>query len=339
LRVDSTEGFSNSGWLAVSAEVIAYERKTPTGFEGITRGVYETRRGSLKSGDPVTSFDARLMTEAQWESVPGAPAGMRKTMPEGSPLLRQRQTDVHVAVVRKPDRPFLRRAAAGVELIPGEEHFETMGYHLWRDERRLTGTPLRPGATFALDAGGEYRAVAVEWSGLESDPGMPLKLDKPGALAVLGETPTDFSWTSERWLTVGGGVIAADQAKGVPEAIREVVHHHDGVIRREWHRGGILAEAHDLDAEGRATRRLRFEGGRLREREYRDGSDALLSLEIFDTDGFVTESVRFRRGGEQQERWWFDRGMPVRQQTGGEEFVKEGDQWISKKTGNRWSLN
>jgi len=60
LRVKSTAGFPASGRLTVQAEVIGYQRKTPTSFEGISRTLYETRRASLNDGAPVTSFDARM---------------------------------------------------------------------------------------------------------------------------------------------------------------------------------------------------------------------------------------------------------------------------------------
>jgi hypothetical protein len=257
-------------------------------------------------------------------------------MPEGSPLLQQRQTDVHVVVVRKPDRPFLHKADGGVRLVPGEEHFETRGYHLLKDGARITKDPLPPGATLDLDAG-EYRAVAVEWSDLESEPGLPLTFPNPDKLTILAEAPAGFSWTSDRWL-VGDGAVAEDRAKSAAEAIREVVHRNDGVIRREWLRAGVLTEAHDLDAAGNATRRLACEDGRLARREYFDPEGQRLSTERIDAEGYVTESIRYRPGGEETDHWWYERGMPVRQVRGNEEYFKDGDRWISKKTGKPWSL-
>ena len=54
-----------------------------------------------------------------------------------SPLMWQRSSDLYVAVVRLPDRPDLRISEDGVELIPGENHWETLGYHVFRDGRRI----------------------------------------------------------------------------------------------------------------------------------------------------------------------------------------------------------
>jgi hypothetical protein len=331
LRVQSTEGFPASGLLTVRAEVIRYERKTATTFEGLTRAVYETRPASLNDGEPVTSFDARLMTDAQWQSIPGPTTLLLRAMKEGSPLLRQRQTDVYVAVVRKPDRPFLRLAGNTVQIIPGEEHHETSGYHILHGERRLTAKPLPPGATLALSQPGEYRAVAVEWGGLESDPGLPLKLDAPATLQVLRDPPPDVSWTADRWLA-GRQVVPEADARRAAEAVREIHHRHDGVIHRENYRNGVLTSRHDLNAKGEAVRRLTFEQGRLSQREYFQSGGERVSLELLDAEGFVTESVRYR-GADEIDHWWFERGMPVRQMRGREESVKQGEQWIIKRPG------
>jgi hypothetical protein len=331
LRVKSTEGFPASGLLTVRAEVIGYQHKTATTFEGLTRAVYETRPASLNDGEPVTSFDARLMTDAQWRSIPGPTTLMLRAMEKDSPLLRQRQTDVYVAVVRKPDRPFLRLAGKTVQLIPGEEHYETSGYHILHGERRLTAEPLPPGATFTLSQAGEYRAVAVEWSGLESDAGLPLKLNAPASLQVLRDAPPDFSWTADRWLA-GGQTVAETDARRAAEAGREINHRHDGVIHRETYRNGVLTSRHDLNAKGEAIRRLTFEQGRLSQREYFQSGGERVSLELLDAEGFVTESVRYR-GADEIDHWWFERGMPVRQMRGREESVKQGNQWISKRPG------
>ncbi|MEX2578383.1 MAG: hypothetical protein WD342_04930 [Verrucomicrobiales bacterium] len=325
LRVTSTEGFPDSGLLTVRAEVIGYERKGETTFEGLSREVHETSRAPFNDGMPVTSFDARLMTDEQWQSIPGPTSLMRQTMPEGSPLLRQRQTDVHVVVVRKPDRPFLRLEGETAQIIPGEEHFETYGYHLLRGDERLTREPLRPGATLALQPG-EYRAVAVEWSGLESDPGLPLRVDGAATLQALPGPPSDFSWTTDHWLAGGRAASEAD-ARQAAEAVREIHHRHDGVIHREWYRRGALEQRHDFNAAGEAVRRLTYEQGRLGRREYFQPDDEQVSLELLDAEGFVTESIRYSDGRE-TDHWWFERGMPVRQVRGRSEWVKQGEQWV-----------
>jgi hypothetical protein len=323
LRVLSTDGFPDRGAVVLRREVVGYARKTKTTFEGLTRGLHDTLQCPPAPGLPVTSFEARCLTDAQWQQLPGASSPMRHSIGKDQPvLLRQRQTDVYVAVVRKPDRPHLRLTGGEAQLIPGEEHYETAGYHLLRDGRRITAKPLSAGMSIELQPG-EYRAVAAEWSGLESEPSPRLRVTAPAKLRVLDGAPEGFSWTSDRWLE--------------NRTLRESVHLHDGVIQREWHRDGQLARRHDLDAKGRAIRRLAFENGRLARREYFDREDRLMSREVFDAAGFITEWVRFVPGdpGAERSHWWFDRGTPVRLVDGGEESVKQGDQWVASKQGGR----
>jgi hypothetical protein len=273
---------------------------------------------------PVTSFEARCLTDAQWQQLPGASPPMRHSVGDSNPvLLRQRQTDVYVTVIRKPDRPHLRLAGGAAQLIPGEEHYETAGYHLLRNGRKITETPMRTGASVELQPG-EYQAIAVEWSGLESEPSPPLRVATPTKLQVLADAPKDFLWTSDRWLE--------------GRSVREIVHLHDGVIHREWYRGNVLTRRHDLNAEGEAIRRQAFENGKLAQREYHDRDGKLLSRELFDGAGYITEWIRFGEdGGKPIEtvHWWFERGMPVKQTSKDGEFVKQGDQWVATKQSDR----
>lgn len=333
LRVGSTAGFPESGLLVVGAEVIGYQRKTATAFEGLTRTVYETARRSLRDGLAVTSFAARLLSDDQWRSG-AVPSLMRRWMPADSPLLRQRQTDVHVAVVRKPDRPILLGSdKATLQIIPGEEHFETRGHHLLRDGRRITVEPLRPGAVRELEAG-EYRAVAVEWSGLESDPSDAIVLGAAATVEVLAEPPEGFSWTRERRL-VGEREVSVGEVGGAVEFVREVVHRYDGVVARQRYRDGVLVEHHDLNGGGKAIRRIVYEGGKPRSREYTSAEGRLVAREIFGSDGFLVETIRYAPLGEgaESDHWWFERGMPMRQQRGRQEWLKQGDRWVSAATG------
>ena len=320
LRVRSTDGFPDKGAVVLRREIVGYARKTKTTFEGLTRCLHDTQQVQFGPGMPVTSFEARCLTNAQWGQLPGASPPMRHSIGDSNPvLLRQRQTDVYVAVVRKLDRPHLRLAGGAAQLIPGEEHYETAGYYLLRDGRKITEKPVRPGVSVKLQPG-EYRAVAVEWCGLESEPSPPLCVATPAKLQVLADAPKDFSWTSDRWLE--------------GRSVREIVHLHDRVIHREWCRNGVLARRHDLNAEGKAIRRLAFENGKLAQREYHDRDGKLLSRELFDAAGFITEMIRFGHSGDQpveSSHWWFDCGMPVRLVDGREEFVKQGDQWVAMK--------
>jgi hypothetical protein len=308
----------------VGREVIGYQRKTKTTFEGLTRKLHDTVEAPLKPDAAVTSFAARCLTDAQWQRLAGPSKAMRASIPDPkSPLARQRQTNVHVVIVRRPDRPHLRVAGGGGQLIPGEEHYETGGYHLLRDGRKITEKPVRPGESVELQPG-EYRAVAIERSGLESEPSPPLRVERSAKLEVLDDAPKDFSWTSDRWLET--------------RSLREIVHLHDGVIQREWYRDGQLTRRHDLNIEGKAIRRLTFENGKLAQREYHDREGKLASRELFDAAGFITESIRFvHLAGQpaEQDHWWYDRGMPVRRVNGGAESVKRGEQWIVPKQGAR----
>ncbi len=326
IPVASTAGFPDSGSIVVLREIIGYERKTPGSFEGLTRGLHDTLTINLRAGRAVTSFDARCLTATQWNTMPEPSYPMRKSIQDlDSPLMRQRQTDVYVVVVRKPDRPVLRLNNDLVQLISGEEHFETRGYHMLRSDQRITTDPLRAGDQLALTPG-VYRAVAVEQSGLESDPSEPVEVTGRTKLRVLAEPPSDFSWTSDRWL-VQSQKAPAETAKRAPEAVREIVHLYDGVIHKEWYENGVLDRRHDIGLEGDAIRRTSYRDGKLATREYYNREDVLLSSERFDTDGFITEWVRFAPDGSEQSRWEYDCGMPVREVRAGTEYVKRGDRF------------
>ena len=333
LPVASTGGFPESGAVVVQREVIGYQRKTDTSFEGLTRGLHNTQMINLREGRTVTSFDARCLTETQWSTMPGPTRQMRKSIPdENSPLIRQRQTDLHVVVVRKPDRPLLlRHAGSKIELIPGEEHYETCGYHLLQGARRITTEPLPPGASQSLTPG-TYRAVAIEFSGLESEPSRSLEVAGNTTLHVLAEDPDDFSWTSDRWL-VDSQAASAGEAERARQAVREIMHVYDGVIHREWHERGQLVRRHDVGLEGQAVRRTSYSDGRLAVREYYNRGGARLSRELFDTDGFITDWILYSSDGSENNRWTYDRGMPVRQFNTDTEYLERGESFGYLKDG------
>ncbi|MEW6357465.1 MAG: hypothetical protein AB1696_14135 [Planctomycetota bacterium] len=332
LHVESTEGFPDSGSLTVWREVIKYERKTSTTFEGLVRQCHSTKMAPLGEGQTVTSFEARCLTDEQWAKLGKASSTMYNSIKDKkSPLLQQRQTDVYVVLVRKPDRPWLRLIGDVVQLIPGEEHYETFGYHILCDGQRITDRPIPPGESIGLAKPGKYHAVAVEWAGLESDPSEPLPLDKIVKLEALTDPPKDFSWTKDRWL-VGSREASADEAKKAAEAVREIVHLYDGVIHREWYANGVIQKRDDLSADGKAIRRLTYTDGKLSLREYYDPEGKRLSREVFAPDGYITESIKFR-DDLNYDHWFYDKGMPVRQivkeQT---EYRKQGEDWVEVKT-------
>ncbi|MHC4175488.1 MAG: hypothetical protein ACYST5_21460, partial [Planctomycetota bacterium] len=296
VRVDSTEGFPQQGRLinasGFGGEVLGYERKTDTTFEGLSRGLYGTSsNASLRSGRPLTSFETMLIPEQLRKGLPLPPRGIRNVVKDkDSPLMLQRSSDLYAVVVRLPDRPHLRLSGEDIQLIPGENHWETYGYHVYKDGTKITGEPLRPTTLLtSLPGSGTYTAVAVEWSGLQSKPSLPLKIQHRAALEVLTDKPGDFSWTHDRYL-VQGKEVSQKQAWRSQEAVAETVHLHDGVIQRTWYRRGKTLKRHDLNLEGKATRRLFYRAGTLVRREYHDRNGNHVSTELFGPDGHITES-------------------------------------------------
>ncbi|MBC8871275.1 MAG: hypothetical protein H8E44_17755 [Planctomycetes bacterium] len=330
IQVNSTDGFPEQGRLinasGFGGEVLGYERKTDTTFEGLTRGLYGTSPNTrLRAGHPLTSFEAMLIPERLRDGLPLPPRGIRNVIRDmDSPLMLQRSSDLYAVVVRQPDRPHLRRIAGEVQLIPGENHWETYGYHIFKDGRKIADDPLRAGASFALPGKGAYTAIAVEWSGLESKPSLPLKMPDGATLTVLSEEPSEFSWTRDRFL-VQGKEVSEQEAKRSEEAVRETIHLHDGVIGRKWYRRGELVESHDLNLEGKAIRRLFYEGGQLVRREYHDRNGNHISTELFGTDGYMTESIQH---ASTPRRWWYERGVPVKYARGSQVYVKDGTRWV-----------
>jgi hypothetical protein len=335
LRVQSTAGFADSGQIVFWCEVIGYQRKTATTFEGLDRGRHGTPVSNMiPKGRPITDFRFHLLSDSQWKTVKALGHDLRVEVPDrASPLFRQRRNALYVAVVRRPDRPLLRLVEDEVHLIPGESHHETFGYHLICDGKRITQKPARIGPTESLAKSGEYQAVAVEWSGLESEPGPVLLVDKPAKLRVLAEPPQDFAWTRQRWL-VNTTEVTPQQAAAAPEATCEFMHHADGIIAREWYQRGRLVRRHDLNAAGQATRRLEYTDGKLATRDYFNREQHHVSRELFAPDGFITELVLYNRGNNvmpEADHWWYERGVPVRRVSFGQQWMKKGERWVQSQ--------
>lgn len=348
IRVDSTSGFPESGELVNPAgfggEVIGYRTRTPTSFRGLTRGLYGTNAKSpLRTDRMLTLLDSLLLPKDRRSPTPLRPRDIREIIQErDSPLLWQRSSKIHVAVVRMPDRPHLRANGTQADLIPGENHWETRGYRILRNGTAVDSGLSAPGQSITLTEPGTYTAVAVEWSGLESKPSLALEISSRTTLSVLGEAPPTFSWTTERWISREGQAINEVAARKLPEAVRETIHLHDGVIQRQYWRDGRVVRQDDLNAEGRPIRRLNYEDGRLLTREFLDRNGNLVSTEWFDADGFITHSAGQRAHSEGQPAWkrdgattfseWFyERGVPVRYVRGTTEIVREGSRYVLKK--------
>ncbi|MFC2076479.1 hypothetical protein ACFLT7_05300 [candidate division KSB1 bacterium] len=362
IRVESTDGFPAKGRLSIRMEVIGYNKKTATTFEGLTRQMYHTtphylenlnsemvkryeeRPDDIPPGRIVSSFDHRLLPE-DFIKKSEPPDMFQKpdfTGDRKSPLLWQRQTDLHVVVARLPDRPWLWTVNGRIELVPGESHWETFGYNVFRNGKKINKYPLRPGTDLKLSGPGSYTASAVEYSGLESEPSAPLEIERAGALRIRTDKPADFHWTSDRW-SVGGEQVDKAAADKSPGAIKEIVHRYDGVIHREWYIWGVLTQRHDLNKDGKAIRRLFYRDGRLARREYHKKDGFHSSTELFDAEGWITESILYRRiDGKQTEysHWWYDKGMPEkyigrrRHHTASPDgpgvYAREGNNWVRK---------
>jgi len=336
--VHSTEGFPDSGLLEIHEEVVGYESRTATSFEGISRHLYKTGKYDfLKKEWYVVPFQSRLMNGEARKKARSPKKWLLKAVGEdrNNPLLRQRQTDVYVSVIRLPDPPHLRMKNNKLELIPGENHWETAGYYVERNGIRLNKEPLRPGMNFTLTRAGVYRAISVEWSGLHGKPGRPIQLVGPAVLTILAKTPADFSWTSHTWLVNGKQTSQAEALKS-DRSIKETYHIHDGLIRREFLVHGTISISEDLAADGTVIREVSYKNGILSSRKYFSGDDTPVSLEKFAADGFKTEeirwSVRFKnRDGTPRilHHWFYENGFPVK-------HIANGGREIYKKQGRSW---
>ena len=318
IRVDTTDGFPESGDLVARWEVIGYVRKTETTFEGLTRRKLDTRQApdlESKVGRlfPLSAFV--LAGETRARAKPIGPIVAAGFAPE-HPLAYQRYTDCYVAVCRRPFRPHLRMREGKAELIPGESHWETRGYRILRSGVPIADRLFAAGDEFLLSSPGSYTATAVEWSSLESSPSLELRVADPVHGRVLGAVPEGFSWTRCVW-RVDGHEVPPEQAAAAPEVAMELMHLHDGVIAREAWRNGKKVFREDLNAQGRVTRRREFSNGALSEQTYRTPEGLLASRELFGPDGFKIEYVRLDvrpgREGRELEHTWYARGTPVKQ--------------------------
>ena len=234
--------------------------------------------------------------------------------PDDHPLMYQRYTDCYIVVARLPFRPYLRRVNDRVEIIQGEHHWETRGYRIFRDGNPISSSLYAAGAQLLFPGPGDYTAVAVEWSNLESPPSAPLTVDRPMEAHILEERPRDFSWTREIW-RAGDANMSREEAMAADAAIMELDHLYDGLIaREEWTRGQRTFRV-DLNDDKKPIRHQWFEGGRLTKREYRTPDGVLSNVEFFGEDGFKTEYIAYYTTydkGVEYSHWWYDKGVPVK---------------------------
>lgn len=349
VEVTSTEGFPDSGYFAHSdpkvngCAVAEYTSKTERSFQGVTGGAFGTARADLKKGAWITPWEPRLLPKEGFEPT-------RKSSSEryandqrmaGTPLQYQRNLQSYIAIVRKPDAPWMRKTATRIELVPGENHRETRGYFIFRDGTKLNEEPVPPGGAFTASAPGIYSACAVEWFGLESTQGPSVTLSTPGEIRILKSKPDDFSWTANRWV-VNGAVADEAAALAVSSAKRETVHRVDGVIATAEFRKGETKSLFDLNKDGKAIRRCFYEGGQMVKREYYTRDGKLDARELFDDEGLITEQmIHFHGGNTPDMHWYFEEGAPQRlvaqifnaraARQGPGTYEKQGLDWVKVK--------
>ena len=322
IPVDSTTGFPESGDLVFRTEVVGYTSKTATSFLGIQRHKYGTRPGKRwgNKGSRFYPLSAYVLTGRDKERAQPDAKMLAAGYSEDYPLLYQRQTDCYVVVVRLPFQPVFRKQNDHVELIPGEHHWETRGYWIFKDGERTCDRLLKVGETMRLPVPGSYTAVAVEWSGLESPQSLPFALDQLNALRVLEEVPQDFSWTQEVW-TVDSHTVSRDQAMEARSATLEIQHLYDGLIAREQWKDGKRTHRIDLNDNGKPIRHQEFQHGKLKNRYFINTFDLLVSEEFYGEDGAKTEYIKYYASPDYSpgivQHWWYDHGRPVK-------YVKEG---------------
>jgi hypothetical protein len=179
---------------------------------------------------------------------------------------------------------------------------------------------------------GGYTAVAVEWSGLESQPSHSLKIDASSTIVALQDQPSDFAWTSDAWY-VAGQKTTEHAAELSGDAVKDIVHVYDGVIHREWYSWGQISKRFDFNKDGKPIRQQYYQTGRLSRRELHSREGVHISTEYFDQDGNITEAFHNPVGRGKSYgyvHYWYENKQPVKAVKGNEIFVKVGEKWIKQ---------
>lgn len=349
VEVTSTEGFPQSGYFAHSDPIVngctiaEYKSKTKTSFQGVVGRAFGTAGSGLKEGSWITPWEDRLLPREGFKPTRKSNSAnyAKKKGMAGTPLQYQRNLQSYIAIVRNPDAPWMRKTAAGAELIPGENHRETRGYFIFSDGVKLNNEPVSPGETFTVSKPGTYTASAIEWFGLESGQCGSVKLSAPGEIRIRESKPDDFSWTAPRWI-VGGKETSLAAARKASSARRETVHRVDGVIAVAESRNGKMKTRVDLNKDGKAIRRCFYEGGQMVKREYYTRDDKLDARELFDDEGFITEQMIHFHGGKTPDmHWYIEKGVPQKliskikmgraAKQGPGTYEKQGLDWVKVK--------
>jgi hypothetical protein len=323
IRVESTEGFPDSGEVVAGCEVIAYRRKTATTFEGLERQKYGSRPAPnmVEKVRELLPLSAFLLTGKEKDRAKADPSMLRAAIASDNPLLYQRQTNCYIVVGRMPDPPSLRLVNGMIQLIPGENHWETRGYRLFRNGNPLSGELLKAGAGFEISESGEYHASAVEWSGLESPKSLPINLSGQSTGLVLEDVPEDFSATVRVWEVDGKTIPKADAMKAA-QASMQLIHSHDGMIATEIWKNGQRVSHVDYNDGGKPIRFQEFSESKLKKQVYQTPEGDLASEEFYGADGFKTDYIKYEirpgRIGQVARRWTYKQGRPVSMIHGGQ---------------------
>jgi hypothetical protein len=322
IHVESTEGFPDAGEVVARWEVIAYSRKTATTFEGLTRQKYGTRPAPdmVEKVRELLPLSAYLLTGKEKDRAKADPSMLRAAIAKDNPLLYQRQSNCYAVVGRMPDPPHLRLVEGRVQLIPGENHWETQGYRLFLDGKPLSADLLKPGAGFDVSEPGEYTASAVEWSGLESPRGIALVIKAKSSGVVLENVPDDFSATVRVWQVDDKAISEANGMKAA-RATMHLMHPHDGKIASEkWMKGQRVSHV-DYNQDSVPIRFQEFTNEKLKKQVYRTPQGNLASEEFYGADGFKTEYIKYDirpgRIGQVTRHWSYRKGLPVKMTKGG----------------------
>lgn len=331
IHVESTGGFPESGELVASCEVIGYSRKTATTFEGLTRQKYGTRPAPdmVSKVREILPLSAFILTGKEKDRAKPDPSMIRAEIPEDNPLLYQRQSNCYIVVSRLPDPPHLRLEGGTVQLIPGENHWETQGYRLFRNSKLFSTELLTPGASFAVSEPGEYSACAVEWSGLESPPSSPLMISEKYSGEILEDIPGNYSSSVRSW-TVNGKTVSGEEAMKAALATMQLVHLHDGKIATETWESGERTVHVDYNSDSKPIRFQEFEKGKLKKQTYQTPEGHLASEEFYGPDGYKTEYIKYDirpgRIGQVTRHWTYKKGRPVIMTHGGKIVFDKSDQ-------------
>ena len=374
--VNSTAGFPTSGYITTYlGEVIAYTGTTETTFTGITRGELGTRPYGVDTGKIINDLESRLIptalrgtgTPPNWMSATKFPDGTGAE-PDSGDLIHQRQTDLFVTVVRLPDSPYLRIESGSIELIPGENHYETKGYEIFKDNVPIGSALSIGGTTVSVGDAGTYTARAVEHSGLKGRISNELVVTtSSNSIDVLSAKPANFSWTYTLW-NVGGAssteAIVTDPATA--SGIGTLIHKGEvnnifgiyTVPHQDLYVNGLITERHFYQSVDTVsmftpiTRKIYYNtsGFRIKQEYYKDA--LMVSEEIFNGDaaGVKTEETLWdidANNGllELNAKWYYDDGTggteswrtgtyaaghPVRHERDGDVYLFDGTDWVKQ---------